>query len=90
MTPAHKCDRAEEINEISKILALNAQTNMNLEKSIKELKQDIKEGFAKQEEKFLLQEKKFAWKWVEKILIFIGSIIGSSLVIALLALVIKK
>jgi hypothetical protein len=58
-----------------------------MDNNIKEIKDDLKEIKI-----FLFEwlEKKYANKWTEKVLIFIGWTIWTTIIIAILALVLKK
>lgn len=72
----------------------------NMSESIKELKSEIKshrddmtahrEEFQQfKEELFMKLDTRFAWKWTEKIIIFIGWIIWTAIIGALMTLVIR-
>lgn len=83
MIQNNKCLQEKSIIEIQTYILYNKEAMHRIEKSIEELKENIKEGFAKQEERY-------AWKWVEKILIFIWATIWSILLGAIMYLIINK
>lgn len=56
---------------------------------IKQSMETINDKLDKIDAKLEMLEWKFAWKWVEKVLIFIGSIWWSSIIWAIMYLILK-
>ncbi len=77
------CKQEKNVIEMQTYISYNKEAMQRIEKAIEELKHDIKEWFE-------IQERKFAWKWVEKILIFVWTTIGTILICSIMYLIIKK
>ena len=63
---------------------------IKMQKDVENIKIDIGEIKVCLKEFTEMAEKRYAGKWVEKIMFFIGGVIGTGIVVAMLDVIIKK
>lgn len=85
---------ADKIPLIEKDITIMSETIKDLKKDMEQHRNDTavrhKEFQEFREELFEKLETRFAWKWTEKVLIFIWTSIWIALIWAIMALILKK